>query len=120
MNIIPTDIRNLYDFSKYGHRFHRRSYNPDTDVYVYERYGEDKDGGERLVCLEVVKPVYAKLLSNERVPAYPSSEQFGTYGKCVDLNRYTDRMVDYYVNNPDKWGPEESHNYKMKLYAGQN
>lgn len=120
LEVQKTDISKIYSFRKYGSRFLRRSYNEKTGVYVFERWAEDENGKEYLQCLEVVKGKPFTNPDGTKGFSYPGAEAFGTYGKCVDINCYTDRMVDYYVNNPDKWGAEDSHNFKTKLYAGQN
>lgn len=116
LEIKSKPIESIDTFHKYGCRFVRRSYNKDTNVYVYERWATNIDTGqEYLLCLEVVRPKTVLLHDGTRVNVYPSTENFGVYGKCVDINGHTDRIVDYLVNNPDGWGPEEYHNMKCSL-----
>ena len=115
IEIIPTDIKTIDTFTKYGARFIRRSYNEATDIYVYERWNDDGNGGVYLSCLEVVKPKYKKLSSGKRIGSYPSSEDFGPLGKCVSINQHTDRMVEFLVNNPDKWDPQSIYDFKKTL-----
>ena len=118
---VRTPIETLETFTKYGCRFVRKSSNSATNVYVYERFATNFDTGkEYLMCLEVVKGIPYTQPNGDKIHLYPSDEQFGVYGKSVDINKYTDRIVEYLVNNPNGWGPEEYHNFKISLAYGKN
>ncbi len=64
-------IDELFEFTKWNDTFTRIAYNPETDVFIYER--RNPEG--MVTGLEVVKPRLRK-----GVRCYPSSEDFGTYG----------------------------------------
>lgn len=69
-----------------GETFRLLQYFPSTDIYVYERtYGKKNIGIHK--CIEVIRPVYVKQ-DGQRIPTYPCSEQFGSYGYCCNINDY--------------------------------
>lgn len=101
-----TPIEDRFEFNVHGGVCRRVSYNPDTNVYVYERS----------TCIEVVKPKYVRQPDGTRVGIYPSDEDFGTYGYCISSNAwYKDQMVEFLVNNPDKWGAQDIYEFKKTL-----
>ena len=65
--------------------------------------------------MEVVKGKKYTNPDGSVVYVYPGSEDFGPYGKCADINKYTEAIVNYLQDNPDKWGPEDMYNFKKTL-----
>ena len=64
----------------------------------YERTYGQKFGNIKK-CIEVIKPVYCKY-DGERVPTYPSDEQFGPYGYCCNINDYwLKEKIDFWLKN---------------------
>ena len=85
-----TPIDELLEFKKWNHTFTRIAYNPETDVFIYER----KTPEGRVTGLEVVKPRLRK-----GVRCYPSSEEFGTYGLSLTYSeRDRERAFDFLKN----------------------
>ena len=105
------DIGEIDSFNKFGSIFKRSvQYRPRNGVYVFERWLNNK-----LSCLEVVKGKKYTNPDGSVVYTYPGNEDFGPYGKCVDINKYTETIVNYLQDNPDKWGPEDMYNFKKTL-----
>lgn len=116
MDVFKTSIEDKIEFRKHGGRYVVCSHNPETNVYVYERYNTDEKGVEYLSCIEVVKPKMGKQPDGTPVGTYPSDEDFGTYGKCIAANAwYLEKMVDFLVNNPDKWDTDSIQEFKKTL-----
>lgn len=115
MEVFKTSIEDKIEFRKHGGRYVRRSHNPETNVYVYERYNTDDKGTEYLSCLEVVKPKTVKQPDGTTVGVYPGDEDFGTYGKCIPIAWYTESMVEFLVGNPDKWDTDSIQEFKKTL-----
>lgn len=100
----------MIDFSKFrkqrlsenmvikGEEFRLLQHNPETDIWVYERtYGQRI--GNIKKCIEVIKPVYYTY-DGERVPTYPSDEQFGSYGYCCNIKDYwLKEKIDFWLKN---------------------
>lgn len=85
---IPID--ELLEFKKWNNTFTRIAYNPETDVFIYER----KNPEGRVTGIEVVKPRLRK-----GVRCYPSSEEFGTYGLSLTYSqRDRARAFDFLKN----------------------
>ena len=114
-NVFKTPIEEKIEFRKYGGRYVRRSHNPETDVYVYDCFKDDGNGNEYLACIEVVKPKPVKQPDGTKVGVYPGDEDFGTYGKCISKCWWADQMVEFLVNNPDKWDPESVYEFKKTI-----
>ena len=81
-----------------GEEFRLLQHNPETDIWVYERTYGHKIGNIKK-CIEVIKPVYRKY-DGERVPTYPSDEQFGPYGYCCNIKDYwLKEKIDFWLKN---------------------
>lgn len=100
----------MIDFSKFrkqrlsenmvikGEEFRLLQHNPETDIWVYERTYGQKIGNIKK-CIEVIKPVY-RTYNGERVPTYPSDEQFGSYGYCCNIKDYwLKEKIDFWLKN---------------------
>lgn len=67
-----------------GETFVLLGHNPKTDIWVYGRtYGHRVNNIKK--CIEVIKPVY-RVQDGERIPTYPSDENFGSCGYCCNSN----------------------------------
>ena len=83
-------IDTLQEFQKWGDTFVKVSYNQVKDIFLYER----RNDYGKLICWEIVKPRI-----REGVRCYPSSEDFGIYGKCVSATDVLrPKMEDYFLN----------------------
>ena len=71
--IKPIPIDELRAFTKWNDTFTRIAYNPETDVFIFQR--TNKDGN--VTCYEVVKPRL-----RDGIRCYPSSDDFGVFGFC--------------------------------------
>ena len=113
MEIARTDIRDLNEFTKYGDRFTKVASYPDRNIYVYKREHYDEER-KIWVCIvfEVVKGAKCINPDGTIVYAYPSSEKFGPLGKCLSNNWFSNRMIIWLIDNPDKWDPESVVNIK--------
>lgn len=81
-----------------GEEFKLLHYNPETDVWVYERTYGQKTGNIKK-CIEVIKPVYFNY-DGVRTPTYPRDEQFGQYGYCCSINdRYLQEKINFWLAN---------------------
>lgn len=110
MEIFLKDISEIYEKKVYGSVVKRSAkYPPKNGVYVFEREKNER------IHLEVVKGKKYTNPDGSVVFVYPGDEDFGPYGKSVDINRYTDAIVNFLQDNPDKWGPEDFYNLKKTL-----
>ena len=100
------DINEIDEFSKFGDVFKKTASYPDRNIYVFERK----------YCIEVVKGKKYTNPDGTVVRTYPGSEDFGSYGFCIARNsRFKDRIIDFLVNNPDKWGAQDIYEFKKTL-----
>lgn len=83
-------IDELFEFKKWNDTFTRLAYNPETDVFIFQR--TNPEGA--VTGLEVVKPRLRK-----GVRCYPSSEEFGTYGLALTTSqRDRERAFNFLKN----------------------
>ena len=83
-------IDSLQEFQRWGDSFVKTRYNQGKDIFLFER--RTPEG--RVVCWEVVKP---RIRGGVR--CYPSSEDFGIYGKCISAtDALRPKMEDYFRN----------------------
>jgi hypothetical protein len=83
-------IDQLHEFKKWGDTFSRIAHNETTDIFVFERRNPDGDP----VCWEIVKP---RLRNGVR--CYPSTDDFGIYGKCLPpTENFRPRMEELLQN----------------------
>ena len=82
MEIIKKDIRELNSFKKFDSTFTKIWSDEDRHLYVFKRVKIMDDGKER-IDYEVIKGVKTKNPDGSIVYAYPSSDNFGTYGYYI-------------------------------------
>ena len=83
-------IDELFEFKKWNDTFTRLAYNPETDVFIFQRTNQEG----AVTGLEVVKPRLRK-----GVRCYPSSEEFGTYGLALTTSqRDRERAFNFLKN----------------------
>ena len=71
---------------------------------------------ERKYCIEVVKGKKYTNPDGTVIRTYPGSEDFGSYGFCISRNSlFKDRIIEFLVNNPDKWGAQDIYEFKKTL-----
>ena len=81
MKIFYPDIKEQNEFKKYGEQFRKIFADDEKHIYVFSRNNTD---------YEVIQGVKKKNPDGNIVYAYPSSEQFGSYGYYI-----TGRNKDY-------------------------
>lgn len=85
------DISTMVNFEKFGDIFKQIKYNPQTNLYIYERC--HKDGTAR--NYEVVQGVKVTNDDGNVVYKYPDSSNWGIYG----LTFMTLKQCEYAFNN---------------------
>lgn len=105
IKVFAKDILEIDDFYKYGDHFRKVASYPDRNVFVFERN----------TCTEVVKGKRHVNPDGSEVFTYPSSEDFGRLGYCITNYRCKDKIIEWLVNNPDKWNPQDLYEFKKSL-----
>ena len=88
--IKPTPIDELFEFKKWNDTFKRIAYNPETDVFIFQRTNQDG----KVTCYEVVKPRI-----RNGVRCYPSSDDFGVFGFCLTNTERDLAKADDFLKN---------------------
>ena len=83
-------IDELFEFKKWNDTFRRIAYNPETDVFIFERTNQDG----KVTCYEVVKPRI-----RDGVRCYPSSDDFGVFGFCLTNTERDRAKADDFLKN---------------------
>ena len=94
MKIFKTPIEEKKEFTVDGDTLKFKAYNKNTGIYIYERF---HNGGK--VAYEVIKPTRCKQPDGTPLKCYPSTAQFGTYGRYFPSNSY--EKAKCYFENPD-------------------
>lgn len=91
--IYSTDISQKKEFKFEGDTLKQKEcVDKEKHIYVYERY----NWKGRLYGYEVVRGVRRKQPNGDIVYAYPSSEQFGTYGYFIS-SQFAEKEIPAYV-----------------------
>ena len=88
--IFSTDISEMKTFTKFGDVFRQIRNNPETGWYLYERTPRKR--------YEVVKGKKHKNPDDNVVFAYPSNEDWGTYGYTIPDCWWAEKTIDFIMN----------------------
>ena len=98
MKIYHQELKENNNFEKFGEQFTKIFGNDEKHIYIYKRNKNNK-----IFSYEVIKGVKHKNPDGNYVYAYPSSEQFGTYGFYImgGNKNYALKRICYHLNDFD-------------------
>lgn len=89
-----TSIKDKKEFVFDGSKLKFVEFNPENNLYLYERFFDENGPGKgRRMGWEVVTPVNRKQPDGSTVECYPSSEQFGRYGRFYPPRFSREEMI---------------------------